>query len=120
MGGFLGGIGGQVSDMMWRGPQIDTHDLKFPDGFFQPGGPSREVEMPSPPGYQQPPGGGGQPPQGQQNQQQYFQQMRQNLDGLSEAFKQIEGMQTPGGQYQLNDDVFDTNMFTTTAGNGMK
>jgi hypothetical protein len=51
------------------------------------------------PGYQQPPQGQ-MPQQPSQDSQQYFQQMRQNLDGLSEAFKQIEEMQMPGGQYQ--------------------
>lgn len=53
----------------------------------------------NPPGYQQPPGEQA-PPQGQQDSQQYYQQMRQNIDGMNEAFKQIEQMQMPGGQYQ--------------------
>jgi hypothetical protein len=63
-----------------------------------------EFGMPQQPGYQQPPMGQmPQQPLPQQplpQQQQYFQQMRQNLDGLSQAFKQIEEMQMPGGQYQ--------------------
>jgi len=111
MGNIFANGGGQISDMMWRGPQIDTHDLKIPDGFFQPGGPSHEVEMPNPPGYQQPPGGG-QPPQGnQQGYQQYYQQMRQGIDGISQALKELEGMSTPGGQYKPDDNIFDAKMF---------
>tara|TARA_R110002126_G_scaffold87537_1_gene210602 strand:+ start:3370 stop:3720 length:351 start_codon:yes stop_codon:yes gene_type:complete len=99
MGGFFGGIGGQISDTMWRGPQIDTHDLKFPDFFDQPGKPMPDVEMPSPPGYQMPTPGlpDPKPPEGNQ---QYFLQMRQSIESLGEALKQIEGMQTPGGKYQ--------------------
>jgi hypothetical protein len=31
--------------------------------------------------------------------EQYFLQMRQSIDSLNEAMKQIQGMQTPGGQY---------------------
>ena len=60
---------------------------------------SRMFDQQSPPGYQQPPGEQA-PPQGQQDSQQYYQQMRQNIDGMNEAFKQIEQMQMPGGQYQ--------------------
>lgn len=115
MGGFFGGIGGQISDMMWRGPQIDTHDLKYPPFGEAIGGPAIElpgVEMPSPPGYQQPPGG--QPPsQQQQGYQQYYQQMRQGIDGLSQSLKELESMSTPGGQYK-NDNAFDTKMFVPT------
>lgn len=68
-----------------------------PPDFGQNGQPNPGMDPDYAPGYQQPPQG--QMPQ-QQDSQQYFQQMRQNLDGLSEAFKQIEQMNMPGGQYQ--------------------
>ncbi len=99
-----GKIGGGISDMMWRGPQIDTHDLKPMIPEFNP---MPDVE-PNPPGYQQPPGGGGS--QQQQGYQQYYQQMRQGIDGLSQSLKELEQMQMPGGQYKP-DDEFDANMF---------
>jgi hypothetical protein len=35
----------------------------------------------------------------QQDNQQYYQQMRKSIDGMNEAFSQIEKMQMPGGQY---------------------
>lgn len=35
-----------------------------------------------------------------QDNQQYYQQMRKSIDGMNEAFSQIEKMQMPGGQYQ--------------------
>ena len=98
---FGGNRGPQIFDMRYRSPEewdreyakqpdfgIDTHDIKYP-----------QFGEPSPPGYQQPPGEQA-PPQGQQDSQQYYQQMRQNIDGMNEAFKQIEQMQMPGGQYQ--------------------
>lgn len=94
--GNIGDVGGPfIGDMRYRGPD------EFPGYFDQPS-PGDESPMPSPPGYQQPPVG--QQPQqpqqpAQQGYEQYFKQMRQNLDGLSDAFKQIEGMQMPGGQY---------------------
>ncbi len=99
MGIAFGNIGspGQISDMLYRGPEQDLPDFgQSPD--------LPEFGMPQQPGYQQPPMGQmPQQPLPQQplpQQQQYFQQMRQNLDGLSQAFKQIEEMQMPGGQYQ--------------------
>lgn len=87
-------IGGQP------GFGFDTHEYKpFPD-----------VEMPSPPGYQQPPGGGGQQPQGPT---QYYQQMRESMTGMDKALKELEGMQMPGGQYQPGD-------YTPGGGKGSK
>jgi len=72
---------------------IDTHDLKPSPGFGLP-----DVET-TPPGYQMPTPGlpDPKPPEGNQ---QYFLQMRQSIESLGEALKQIEGMQTPGGRYQ--------------------
>jgi hypothetical protein len=60
--------------------------------------PFPDIDMPSPPGYQQPPGGGGQQPQ--QGPGQYYQQMRESMQGMDKALKELEGMQMPGGQYQ--------------------
>jgi hypothetical protein len=58
----------------------------------------------SPPGYQMPTPSQPQPQQPQQqDNKQYYQQMRQSIEGLNEALKQIEGIQTPGGQYQSGD-----------------
>jgi len=110
--GKLGG-GPQMMDMRYRGPE------EFPgfiDDMQQKTLPDVE---PSPPGYQQPPGGvvqtgglitpifnqiGGRLVDSlfgpRQDNQQYYKQMRQNIDGMNEALKQIEGISTPGGQYQ--------------------
>ena len=99
--GILGGIGGQISDMRYRGPEefpgfIDDMETKtLPD-----------VEMPSPPGYQMPSPGmpDPKPPSNdKQGNEQYFLQMRQSIESLNEAMKQLQGMQTPGGQY--NSDM---------------
>lgn len=54
----------------------------------QPPAPSPGQEPPPLPGQEQP-----------QDQKQYFDAMRTNLDGLSEAFKQIENLSMPGGQH---------------------
>lgn len=106
--GKLGGIGGQISDMRYRG------DDMFPD--FRPSDPMPmpDIEMPSPPGYQQPPGGGQQPQQGYQ---QYYQQMRESMSGMDKALKELEGMQMPGRQYQRNDDEYGID---TTFGSSSK
>ncbi len=40
--------------------------------------------------------GGGMP---QQDNQQYYQQMRENMQGMDKALKELEGIQTPGGKY---------------------
>ena len=99
--GFAQG-GPAIIDARYRGPEtgldddifgIDTHDLKPSPGFGLP-----DVET-TPPGYQMPTPGlpDPKPPEGNQ---QYFLQMRQSIESLGEALKQIEGMQTPGGRYQ--------------------
>lgn len=74
---------------------IDTHELKPFPGM---GLPDVDDAWRSPPGYQMPTPGlpDPKPPEGNQ---QYFLQMRQSIESLGEALKQIEGMQTPGGQY---------------------
>jgi hypothetical protein len=40
--------------------------------------------------------GGGMP---QQDNQQYYQQMRESMQGMDKALKELEGIQTPGGKY---------------------
>ena len=47
------------------------------------------------PGYQMPT-----PQQPQQGPSQYYQQMRESMQGMDKALKELEGLQTPGGQYQ--------------------
>jgi len=91
-GSNLGTIGANVIGNNLFGPQ--TGEFKMPEpGYWS--GPALEIDDPQP-GYQQPPMG--QMPQGQDNQQ-YYQQMRKSIDGMNEAFSQIEKMQMPGGQY---------------------
>jgi len=102
----------------WNGGQIEASPAVMPpnwqeEDWMKPMIPEFRTmpDMPNPPGYQQPPGGG-QPPQGnQQGYQQYYQQMRQGIDGISQALKELEGMSTPGGQYQPDNNVFDAKMF---------
>jgi hypothetical protein len=64
------------------------------------------IGSPQQPGYQMPTPGQPELPDVEPNTQgneQYFLQMRQSIDSLNEAMKQIQGMQTPGGQY--NSDM---------------
>lgn len=100
MGGFFGGIGQQafkglanqgVNNMFGGqgGPAIE-YGIDMPG--FDPG-----YDPDYNPGYQQPPQY--QQPLPQQDNQQYYQQMRKSIDGMNEAFSQIEKMQMPGGQY---------------------
>jgi hypothetical protein len=80
---------------------------KFGDGFdtmeFKPfpgyGMPAPGFQLPTPDvdpdiPNQQPPSSD------KPGNEQYFLQMRQSIESLNEAMKQIQGMQTPGGQYK--------------------
>ena len=104
------GLAGQLADNV-LGPGLNriTGDNRageiganiFKDkmpGMFGPNDDMFPVERP---GYQMPTPGQQQPQQ--QDNKQYYQQMRQSIEGLNEALKQIEGIQTPGGQYQSGD-----------------
>jgi hypothetical protein len=61
------------------------------------GEPSPAVMPPTPSPGQEPPPLPGQEQDG--DHKQYFDAMRTNIDGLSEAFKQIENLSMPGGQH---------------------
>jgi hypothetical protein len=118
MGGFLSGIGqqaseglgNQITNKMFGSGLIDASIGDTDSSLFQ--------DLPQQDGNQ--PYGMGQPPQGpqmgfgmpsqpQQNNQQYYQQMRQSIDGMNEAFKQIEQMQMPGQQYSMMGGMFGNN-----------
>ena len=93
---------------------------EFSTSIGLPGGPGGQTQFQPMPGYQQPPQGQQPGPGGlftpifnqiggrisdamfgpRQDNQQYYQQMRQNIDGMNEALKQIEGVNTPGGMYR--------------------
>lgn len=93
-----GKIGGgiQLGDMRYRDPGELARPM-LPEFNPQPGIDPYDPDYN--PGYQQPPQYQQPLPQ-QQDNQQYYKQMRQNIDGMNEALKQIEGISTPGGQYQ--------------------
>jgi len=109
MGVGLFGSGAQMGDMRYS----------MMDGMFDAG--SDELNMfdqpqqngnqpysagPQPQGPQM---GFGMPSQPQPQNQQYYQQMRQSIDGMNEAFKQIEQMQMPGQQYSMMGGMFGNN-----------
>lgn len=102
-----------MMDMRYRGPEEFPNFGNEPDWYK----PMPDIEMPSPPGYQQPPGGGGQQPQ--QGPGQYYQQMRESMSGMDKALKELEGMQMPGGQYQARGRGDDpTGGYTPGGGKG--
>jgi hypothetical protein len=107
-----------IIDARYRGPETGLDDDIFQ---AQPAVlPDWQARGEPPPGYQQPPQGQQPGPGGlftpifnqiggrisdamfgpRQDNQQYYQQMRQNIDGMNEALKQIEGVNTPGGMYR--------------------
>ncbi|CAB4151695.1 hypothetical protein UFOVP592_31 [uncultured Caudovirales phage] len=109
MGSYTGGGGASQMDIdpdLWRWPgeyerpgkersfedlfkpQIGINQNELPQFGQQPPTPSPGQQPPPLPGQEQP-----------QDQKQYFDAMRKNLDGLSEAFKQIENLSMPGGQH---------------------
>ncbi len=66
---------------------------EFSTSIGLPGGPNGQTQFFPMPGYQQP------TPQ-QQAPTQYYQQMRESMEGMDNALKELEGMQMPGQQYQ--------------------
>jgi hypothetical protein len=75
-------------EKMFGRAQPGLNQNELPQFGQQPPTPSPGQEPPLLPGQEQP-----------QDQKQYFDAMRTNLDGLSEAFKQIENLSMPGGQH---------------------
>lgn len=81
--------------------------------------PEPEVRMAvMPPGYTSPQQMPDMPQQSPQSDPgEYYQQMRQGIQSLDQVLKQLEGMQTPGGQYQGGGQV---GMFGGGGGNAGK
>ena len=79
------GPGNILDHLFGQGNQPGTIGIDLSPGHY----------LPIAPGFNMPQN----PNQGGQQNQQYFQQMHQNMDGMNEALKQIEGMQMPGGRY---------------------
>ena len=97
------GLAGQLADNV-LGPGLnritgDNRAGEIGANIFK----DKMPEMLARPGYQQPmPDMEINTPSPQGNEQ-YFLQMRESIESLNEAMKQIQGMQTPGGQY--NSDM---------------
>lgn len=97
MGFAFGNIGGpQTITLPVRDYQVDDLGNRVGGSIFE------DLVKPQIPDYKEyiPPNQPQQPqqPQGEEHKQ-YIDAMRKNIDGLSEAFKQIENMQMPGGQH---------------------